>query len=164
MWYSDRIVLYIDWYINCGLYLVFISHSILYLMFPYGDDLTKNPTTDLSDPLKMVITDQQGQNDSFREKVLDIFGFNVGQQGWGKTVDTLFVYIQALFNIALSLLAFCCLIIIIYHFFMIFFTPDTKWVESAKDSIKRVTIVLFIIWLSRLIVTGLFWVVSKAVL
>jgi len=49
-------------------------------MFPYGDDLTKNPTTDLNEPLKMVITDQQGQNDSFWEKVLDIFGFNVGQQ------------------------------------------------------------------------------------
>jgi len=129
-------------------------------MFPYWDDLTKDATTDLNKPLKGVLTDQQNQNDSFWEKILDIFGFNVGQQSGGGATS-LFSYIQALFNIALGLLAFCCLMIIIYYFFMIFFTPDPKWIESAKDAVKRVAVVLLIIWLSRLIVTFIFFLVAK---
>ncbi|HMY80942.1 MAG TPA: hypothetical protein PLW93_02190 [Candidatus Absconditabacterales bacterium] len=131
--------------------------------FPYGDDFTKNPTTDLTDPLKQVVTENQGQNDSFIEQVLKIFGFNVGEQGGGNQVITIFSYIQGIVNIALSLLSFISLIILIYYFFLIFFSSEKEGVENAQKAIKRVTYVLVIIGLSWLFVSFMFWVVSKII-
>jgi hypothetical protein len=47
--------------------------------FPYKD-IVSNPTTDLTAPLKMVVTEANNKNDSFIESILKVFGFNVGEQ------------------------------------------------------------------------------------
>ncbi|MFA7284470.1 MAG: hypothetical protein WC004_01445 [Candidatus Absconditabacterales bacterium] len=131
--------------------------------FPYGNEFTTAPSTDLTDPLQNVVIEQQAQNDSFVEQILDTFGFNVGSVGGGTAPDSALSYIQYLFNIALGLLAMISVIILIYNFFMIFFSKEKEGVENAQKAVKRVAIVILIMGLSRLIVSFLFWVVAQFV-
>lgn len=137
------------------------------MSFPYdiknSDGQIGTPTSDLIDPLQMVVSEGQNSNDSFIEKILKVFGFNIGEQSWGAQVDSIFSYIQAIANLALGLLAFISVIILIYNFFMIFFSKEKEGVENAQKAVKRVAYVILIIWCSWIIVSALFWAVSKIV-
>lgn len=128
--------------------------------FPYETNST-TATTDLIDPINQVAVGAQDSNDSFIEQILEIFGFNVGTSSWWAQVESIFTYIQAIVNFALWLLAFISVCIIIYNFFMIFFDKEKEGVENAKKAVKRVAYVLLIIGFSRIIVSFLFWVVSR---
>lgn len=125
--------------------------------FPYETNST-TATTELIDPINQVAVGAQDSNDSFIEQILEVFGFNVGKASWWAQVDSIFTYIQAIFNFALWLLAFISVCIIIYNFFMIFFDKEKEGVENAKKAVKRVAYVLLIIGFSWIIVSFLFWI------
>lgn len=135
--------------------------------FPYGTEFEATDPSNSADPsnpfnaLKTVIIEEQGQNDSFWESILQVFWFNFGQQWGGSTADTIFSYVQGIANIALGLLAFVSLIILIYNFAMIFVSKEKEGVENAQKVVTRVLYVLMIIWLSWMIVSFIFRAVSK---
>lgn len=131
--------------------------------FPYGSEFTNAPSTNLTEPLKNVVIEQQAQNDSFVEQILKAFGFDVGSVGGGTAPDSALSYIQSLFNLALGLLAMISVIILIYNFFMIFFSKEKEGIENAQKTVKRVAIVIVVMGLSRLIVSFLFRVVAQFV-
>jgi flagellar biosynthesis/type III secretory pathway M-ring protein FliF/YscJ len=135
------------------------------MSFPYWSEFDSSNAVDPSNPigsLKSVLTEQQG-NDSFREQILKVFGFNFGEQGNWVVPDTFFSYIQSILNIALGLLSFICLIILIYNFFIIFFDKEKEGIENAQKTVKRVIYVLLIIWFSWLIVSFIFRAIGQFV-
>lgn len=152
----------------CCRCVAFLPAALLHAgNFPYGTEFEATNPTNSADPsnpfnaLKTVIIEEQGQNDSFWESILQVFWFNFGQQWGGSTADTIFSYVQGIANIALGLLAFVSLIILIYNFAMIFVSKEKEGVENAQKVVTRVLYVLMIIWLSWMIVSFIFRAVSK---
>jgi hypothetical protein len=84
---------------------------------------------------------------------LETFGFNT-QAYTGETKAL--IYVRAIINLLLSLVSFVALGIIIYSFYLMFFTEDTKGIETVKKNLKGVTIALVLLGLSRLIVSFIF--------
>lgn len=67
-------------------------------------------------------------------------------------------YAKWIINMLLSLTALISLVMIIFAFYLIFFLKDDAWITKAKQVLKWVVLSLFVIWLSRFIVSILFWI------
>lgn len=72
-----------------------------------------------------------------------------------------FAYIQNILNRALWLIWFVALIILIYYFYSILFSKDDEWVKNAKKVVGNIAIAIAFIWLSWLIISLIFYVISK---
>jgi NADH:ubiquinone oxidoreductase subunit 6 (subunit J) len=51
---------------------------------------------------------------------------------------------------------------VIYAFYMIFFLKDEAGITKAKQVLKWVAIAIIIMWLSRFIVSMIFWIQSNS--
>lgn len=69
-------------------------------------------------------------------------------------------YIQYIINMLLWIAAFIALVILIYGFYLMFFSKQEEWFDKAKKIIIWVTVALFIMGLSWLIVSFLFYLYS----
>ena len=69
---------------------------------------------------------------------------------------SLLFYLKTVVNLLLSFVSLIALILVIYAFYMIFFKKDEAGITTAKQVIKWVVIALFVIWLSRIVVSFLF--------
>lgn len=119
--------------------------------FQYWDELN-NPKQDVWQVIKPLITDEWG----FFFRMIKIFyWWNVASKwAW-------FAYIQQLLNYILWLLWFIAVVILIYQFYRIFFDKEEEWIKAAQKAVKNVFIALAFIWLSRFIITFIFYVLSR---
>lgn len=94
-------------------------------------------------------------NNNWLSRLLSIFMPNSTMYDDGSWPSILF-YLKTVVNLLLSFVSLIALILIIYAFYMIFFKKDEAGVTTAKQIIKWVIIALFVIGLSRIVVSFLF--------
>lgn len=104
----------------------------------------------------MVKTDTVQDSENSFQKLLSLFRLS-SQDWYDSGTSKAIYYIKMIVNMLLSLTAFISLIMIIYAFYMIFFTKEDSGVTKAKQVLKWVAIALIVMWLSRFIVSFLFW-------
>ncbi|MDR0651033.1 MAG: hypothetical protein LBG59_06680 [Candidatus Peribacteria bacterium] len=99
------------------------------------------------------MVDFDDDSDTLLDTFLRIFGFNSTQ--YTGTTKAL-MYVKTIINLLLSLVSFVALGIILYSFYLMFFTEDTKGIETVKKNLKGVAIALVILGLSWFIVSFIF--------
>ncbi|MDR2189729.1 MAG: pilin [Candidatus Peribacteria bacterium] len=93
-------------------------------------------------------------NESLLNKFLNTFGFGNAMYTSGE--QKAIIYIRAIINLLLSLVTFIALVILLYSFYLMFFTEESKGIETVKKNMKGVVIALVILGLSRVIVSFIF--------
>lgn len=73
-------------------------------------------------------------------------------------------YIKMVLNMILWLVSLISLVLIIYAFYLILFVKQEEWVAKARKIIIGVFIALFIMWMSWLIVSFIFWFLKNYIL
>mgnify|MGYP006894302361 CR=1 FL=1 len=103
------------------------------------------------------------QTNSVLNRLLDLF--KLSNQSWydywwwtSKAV----YYAKMIVNLMLSFVSFIALVMVIYAFYMIFFLKDEAGITKAKQVLKWVAIAIIIMWLSRFIVSMIFWIQSNS--
>lgn len=120
----------------------------------WQDAINWNQSTE---DLGTVVGEDNTSSDSMVVKLLGIFGLDTFITGSNTGATN---YISYIVNIALGLGAFIALVIIIYWFYLMFFSDQEEWFAKAKEILKGASIALFIIWLSRFIISFLFSVIG----
>lgn len=117
-------------------------------------------------PNDPATTDLAGQAAAFTDddtwifvRLMQLFGVYSFTNN-GSESATAIVYIQYIINMLLWIAAFIALIILIYGFYLMFFSKQEEWFDKAKKIIIWVTVALFIMWLSWIIVSFLFYLYS----
>lgn len=123
--------------------------------YDIGDPTQTTPTTDLAGEAAAFTDDDTG----IFVRIMQLFGVYSFTNN-GAESATAVVYIQYIINMLLWLAAFIALIILIYGFYLMFFSKQEEWFEKAKKIIIWVTVALFIMWLSWIIVSFLFYLYS----
>ncbi len=116
---------------------------------------TDPATTDLAGQAAWFVEEDTG----VFVRIMKLFGVYSFTDN-GAESATAVVYIQYIVNMLLWLAAFIALIILIYGFYLMFFSKQEEWFEKAKKIIIWVTVALFIMWLSWVIVSFLFYLYS----
>ncbi|MDR2415101.1 MAG: hypothetical protein LBD75_00325 [Candidatus Peribacteria bacterium] len=93
--------------------------------------------------------------DTLLNRFLRIFGFDDTNENYTGTTKAL-MYVKTIINLLLSLVSFVALGIILYSFYLMFFTEDTKGIETVKKNLIGVAIALVILGLSWFIVSFIF--------
>jgi len=121
--------------------------------FPYGEWYTQSPTDN-----SVLLTKQMSDSDIF-SKLVDILWV----QYYATSQNPALYYIKIVVNYFLWILAFIALVVLIYGFYSILF--DWKKSEESlqiwRKYVKASIISIVWIWLSWLIVSFIFYVVSK---
>lgn len=102
-----------------------------------------------------IITGYIDDNNNGLNRLLTVFMPNtamIDEWNW----PSLLFYLKGIVNLLLTFVSLIALILLIYAFYMIFFKKDEAGITSAKQIIKWVIIALFVIWLSRIVVSFLF--------
>lgn len=128
--------------------------SITYFPFS-GTDVPGGLTGIDVDFTPMITDSMQEDTDGIVRKLLNLFMPNSTIYGSEDSPSFLF-YLKTIVNLLLSFVSLIALILILYAFYMIFFKKDEAGITTAKQIIKGVVIALFVIWLSRIIVSFLF--------
>jgi uncharacterized membrane protein len=114
---------------------------------------TNSPaTSDLAGEAVSVAT----SNDGIFVQLIGLFGLN----NFIANNNSAVAYIQYIINMLLWLAAFIALIILLYGFYLMFFSTQEEWFDKAKKIIIWVIVALFIMWLSWVIVSFLFYLYS----
>lgn len=106
-----------------------------------------------------VITQDAVQPDtSILQRLLSIF-----QLKWSNWYDTnwelkAFAYVKMIINFMLALVSLIALILTIYGFYLMFFSWQDEWLKKARKILTWVAIAMAIMWLSRFIISFLFYV------
>lgn len=106
-----------------------------------------------------VITDDAVSPDSsVLQRLLSVFKLK-----WSNRYDNnwelkAFAYIKMIVNFLLALVSLIALILTIYGFYLMFFSGQDEWLKKAKKILTWVAIALAIMWLSRFIISFLFYV------
>lgn len=116
---------------------------------------TDPATTDLAGQAAWFVEEDAG----VFVRIMKLFGVYSFTNN-GAESATAVVYIQYIINMLLWLAAFIALVILIYGFYLMFFSKQEEWFEKAKKIIIWVTVALFIMWLSWVIVSFLFYLYS----
>ena len=123
--------------------------------FPYSETNIPETTNPIDTDINTIITDDIQDNNNWLNRLLNLFMPNSAMYDEGNWPSILF-YLKTLVNLLLSFVGLIALILVIYAFYMIFFKKDEAGYKAAIQIIKWVAIALFIIWLSRIIVSFLF--------
>ena len=109
----------------------------------------------------IIKTDVIENNDSILNRLLSLFNLS-NQSRYDSGTSKAIYYAKMIVNMLLSFVSFIALIMLIYAFYMMFFSKEESWMTKAKQVIKWVAIAITIMWLSRFIVTIIFWVQSNS--
>ena len=107
--------------------------------------------TEFKDILKSWIN----EDENWFKRLLRLFMPNSDMYDWDEQPSFIF-YLKTIVNLLLSFVSFIALILVIYAFYMMFFKKDEAGWTTAKQILKWVIIALFVIWLSRIIVSFLY--------
>lgn len=152
------------------LILTFIITSTIWISFGVENFPYDYKTSDASTPIwleteiwAMIKYDVINDDESVLNKLLELF--NLSNQWrynyWNWTSKAVY-YAKMIVNMLLSFVSFIALVMLIYAFYMMFFSKEDSGMTRAKQVIKWVSIALIIMWLSRFIVSMIFWVQSKS--
>lgn len=123
--------------------------------FPYSGTTIPSTTTPIDTDFTTIITGSMQESENWLNRLLHLFMPNSDMIGWYENPSFLF-YLKTIVNLLLSFVSLIALILLIYAFYMIFFKKDETGMKNAVQIIKWVVIALFVIWLSRIIVSFLF--------
>ena len=123
--------------------------------FPYSGTTIPSTTTPIDTDFTSIITGSMQETENWLNRLLHLFMPNSDMIGWYENPSVLF-YLKTIVNLLLSFVSLIALILIIYAFYMIFFKKDEAGYKDAIQIIKWVVIALFVIGLSRIIVSFLF--------
>ncbi len=142
-----------------------LSTSIIWVWycFNFYYDYDVNSTTQHNETNigNIVETDVINNNNSVLNKLLDLFKLS-NQQWYNSGTSKAIYYAKMTVNMLLWLVSFIALVMLIYAFYMIFFLKEDSWITKAKQIIKWVSLALIIMWLSRFIISFLFWIQSNS--
>lgn len=107
--------------------------------------------------------DNVTQTNSVLNRLLKLFKLSSQDwyQEWWWTSKAVY-YAKMIVNLMLSFVSFIALVMVIYAFYMIFFLKDEAGITKAKQVLKWVAIAIIIMWLSRFIVSMIFWIQSNS--
>lgn len=123
--------------------------------FPYSWTTLPIPNSPVNIDIPNIITGTIEDSDNGLNKLLNVFMPNSSMYDDGSWPSILF-YLKTIVNLLLSFVSLIALILIIYAFYMIFFKKDEAGTTMARQIIKWVVIALFVIWLSRIVVSFLY--------
>jgi hypothetical protein len=139
-----------------------VNNAVYAEDFPYqinwkNIEIKKDQVTDLWSELKKEVTkDVVKSPNSIVTKLFDLF--RLSQTPYDKWEGKALLYIQRILNMLLGLVAFISLILSIFAFYLIFFSKWEDWVTKAKKILTWVAIAIFVTWISRLLVSYLFYI------
>jgi len=110
-----------------------------------------------TDIWKIIKTDTINQNDSALNKLLKLFKLSETDRYNSGTSKAIY-YAKMIINLLLSLVSLIALIMLIYAFYLMFFSKQESGMTKAKQILKWVAIAITIMWLSRFIVSFIFWI------
>ena len=106
-----------------------------------------------------IITEDAVENDqSILQRLLSIFRLKWSQRYDNDWEYRAFAYVKMIVNYMLALVSFVALILTIYGFYLMFFSWQEEWLKKAKKILTWVWIAIAIMWLSRFIISFIFWV------
>lgn len=147
------------------LILSIISISIIWFWFSYDFyyDYSDNTTAiwNETEIWWIIKTDVIENNDSVLNRLLSLFNLS-NQSRYDSGTSKAIYYAKMIVNMLLSFVSFIALIMLIYAFYMMFFSKEESWMTKAKQVIKWVAIAITIMWLSRFIVSMIFWIQSNS--
>lgn len=122
---------------------------------PYIED-KDNHECNPSDIACFISKDSTPSDDSssLLNRLLSVFNLDSERYKW---VPKFILYVKFIVNLWLGLLSFVALVMLIYTFYMIFFWKSEDWIKTAIWNLKGIFIALAVMWLSRLIVSFIFW-------
>lgn len=109
----------------------------------------------------MIQSDVVNDEWSVLNRLLSLF--NLSQQSrYDSGTSKAIYYAKMIVNMMLSFVSFIALVMLIYAFYMMFFSKEESGMTKAKQVLKWVIIALIIMWLSRFIVSLIFWIQSSS--
>lgn len=104
-----------------------------------------------------IIKNSINEQENWLKKLLKLFmpEYTMYMQDENDNPSFLF-YLKTIVNLLLSFVSLIALILVVYAFYMMFFKKDETGWNTAKQILKWVIIALFVIWLSRIIVSFLY--------
>ena len=149
-------VIFIWWY--CDAWFSIPTNQSSGFYYEYNNQWQNNINTDIGSLIRSEIIESDS-NDNVYHQLLSVFKLK-DQSRFGDSNEKwkVIYYAKWIINMLLSLTALISLIMIIFAFYMIFFQKDDAGISKAKQMLKWVILALFVMWLSRFIVSLFFWV------
>ena len=123
--------------------------------FPFSGTTLPNAASPIEIDIPKIITWDIADQENGINGLLNVFMPNHEMYDGWEWPSVLF-YLKTIVNLLLSFVSLIALILMIYAFYMIFLKKDEAGITTAKQIIKGVIIALFVIWLSRIVVSFLF--------
>lgn len=124
----------------------------------YDVDTSSTPSASLTWVLHDDVIDEPT---GFIQQLLQIFWLErFASWTTPETGETLWAtnFVGFLLNLALSFAALIALIVLISGFAMMLFASEEEWIAKAKKYIFGSAVAIFVLWISWLIVSGIFYI------
>jgi len=147
------------------LIFTFIITSLIWfwfcINFYYDYNDTSTPIWEETEVGIIIQSDVINNNESVLNRLLSLF--NLSQQSrYDSGTSKAIYYTKMIVNMMLSFVSFIALIMLIYAFYMMFFSKEESGMTKAKQVLKWVIIALIVMWLSRFVVSMIFWIQSNS--
>ncbi len=110
-----------------------------------------------------ITTDSVNDSESLLQIFLGMFKLSNAQWYPQGSNDTTIAYAKMIINMILGLVSFIALVFIIYAFYLLFFVQQEQWPAKAKKIFTGVGIAIAVMWLSRFIVSMIFYLQQHTV-
>jgi len=132
--------------------------------FPYTDangwaTITNDDSNTSLEIWKIINENAVQADNSILQRLLLIFKLKWSNRYNAETWHLkAFAYVKMIVNYMLTLVSLIALILTIYGFYLMFFSGQDEWLKKAKKILTWVAIAMAIMWLSRFIISFIFWV------
>lgn len=130
--------------------------------FFYENNINNTTYSDTLELWEIVKWDAILANQSLLDRLFSVFWLDSAT--YLQWPDKAEYYIKMIINMILWLVSLVSLVLIIYAFYLILFVKQEEWVAKARKIIIWVFIALFIMWMSRIIVSFIFWFLKNYIL
>jgi hypothetical protein len=128
--------------------------------FPYEITATNTWETDV---WNMIKTDVINNDDSSLNQLLDLFHLSDQDRYQdGVWTSKAIYYAKMIINLLLSFVSLIALVMLIFAFYLMFFSTQESGMTRAKQMLKWVAIAITIMWLSRFIISFIFWIQKES--
>lgn len=104
-----------------------------------------------------ITADSVNDNESLLQIFLGMFKLSNASWYPQGSNDTTIAYAKMIINMVLGIVSFIALVFVIYAFYLLFFVQQEQWPAKAKKILTGVGIAIAIMWLSRFIVSMIFY-------